>query len=284
MDSMSRRAPSVPSAALKARPGVPRGAIALALLVALLLFPAPALLAAEPPEEPEAPALTDAARKQAIKGFKSKLRRLCSSPHAASKQSEILEALESLSALGTPAAGEAALEAVRVTTAEVRDPVFALVEKEHDASLVEPLAALLEGNEYRRDADLRRRIAHALAVMASPSAIAPLASLVRFDEDAEVVAEAADALAVYGAAPLAERKEAVRRLVDLYETTWNYKMSVRPEDKVLSRIASERWGVYSLPVRTALQSLTGQQLTRPKEWRDWWNENKKATTWEPPKR
>lgn len=235
---------------------------------------------AEPPPGGEAPALTEGARRHAIKGLKSRLRKLARSPHAAQKGPEIRETLESLGALGGPAAAEAALEAVVLADAPVRDAVFALVERERHADLVAPLAGLLEGNEFRRDADLRRRVAHALAVMADPAAVEPLASLLRFDEDAEVVAEAGRALAVYPRAPLKERKEAVRRLVDLYETTWNYKMSVRPEDKVLSRIATERWGVYSQALRGALQALTGAALTRPKEWRDWWNANKKRPTWD----
>jgi hypothetical protein len=252
-----------------------------ALALVLALAAAAPTARAEPPDAPDAPAPTDAARRSAIKGLKSTLRRLANSPYADSKQDEIRKTLESLASLGGPEAGEAALEGVVLTEEATRDAVFAIVEREHDPSLVEPLAALLEDNRFRRDADLRRRVAHALAVMAAPDAVEPLAGLVRFDEDAEVVAEAAESLATYGAAPLATRKEAVRRLVDLYETTWNYKMSVRPEDKVLSRVATERWTVYARSVRTALQSLTGRQLSRPQEWREWWNENKKKSSWDP---
>ncbi len=253
----------------------------LLLLLGLVLCAGALPAARAAPEPDEAPAAaTDAARRHAIRGLKSRLRKLANSPHATNKRDEIDETMESLFALGGVEAGQAALEAVVLTDAELRDRVFALVEREHDEKLIEPLVRLLEGNEFRRDADLRRRIAHALAVMSHESAVAPLADLLRFDEEAEVVAEACASLATYAAAPLKERKEAVRRLVDLYETTWNYKMSVRPEDKTLSRIASQRWGVYSQVMRTALQTLTGEQLSRPLEWRRWWNDNKKRPTWD----
>lgn len=259
-----------------------RSAVSALLLVLGLVVCAGALPSAQaepPPAEPAA-AVTDAARRHAIRGLKSRLRKLANSAHAANKRDEIDETLESLFALGGVEAGEAALEAVVLTDGGLRDRVFALVEREHDEKLIEPLVQLLEGNEHRRDADLRRRIAHALAVMSHESAVVPLADLLRFDEEAEVVAEACASLATYAAAPLKDRKEAVRRLVDLYETTWNYKMSVRPEDKTLSRIASGRWGVYSQVMRTALQTLTGEQLSRPLEWRRWWNDNKKRPTWD----
>ena len=35
------------------------------------------------------------------------------------------------------------------------------------------------------------------------------------------------------------------------------------------------------PDPASLQALTSQQLTRPLEWRRWWNENKKAPRWVP---
>lgn len=232
------------------------------------------------PARAEEPApTTEPARKSAIKGLKSTLRRLANSPWVDKKVPDLMKALEALAALGGPEAGVAALEAVPCLEKAVRDATFDIVEREHDEKLVDPLAALLEEKDFRRDVDLRRRIAHALAVMADPSAIEPLTSLIRFDEDAEVVAEAAEALAGHGAAPIDLRREPVRRLVDLYETTWNYKESIRPEDKLLRQIATERYKVYAKSVRSALQALTGVQLARPHDWRRWWNTNKKKDKW-----
>jgi plasmid stabilization system protein ParE len=221
------------------------------------------------------------ARKRAIRKLRSKIRKLARDPRALRKQPEMLKNLEALAALGGREAGRVALEALPHPAQEVRDAAFAIVEREHDKSLVAPLAKLLDGNEFRRDADARRRIAHALAVMSDPSAIEPLSTLIAFDEDPGVVAEAADALASYAGAPVKDRKIAVRRLVDLYETTWNLKESVRTEskDKILKKEATDHYKVYGKSLRQALQALTGVQLVRPHEWRDWWNANKKRSKW-----
>jgi hypothetical protein len=250
---------------------------ALLLLLALLGgFVAPLGASAR---ADEGPVPTEAGRKNAIRGLRSTLRKLVRSPWADRKLPEILEALTALGALRGHEAGLAAMEALPSQQPRVRDAVFAIVEREHHKALVGPLGALLEDKEFRRDADLRRRVAHALAVMDEPTAVEPLASLIRFDEDAEVVAEAADALAGYGAVPLEVRRDAVRRLVDLYETTWNLKESVRPEDRLLRQDATARYKVHGKSLRSALQALTGVQLTRPHEWRRWWNTNKKRSRW-----
>jgi hypothetical protein len=251
----------------------PRAVVAALAAIFVLVLAVPPTWAADPP------VANEAARKHAIKGLKSKIRRLANSPWVSKKTDELLKSLEALAALRGQEAGHAALEALPCTNVEVRDAAFEIVEREHHKKLVKPLAALLEDKDFRRDVDARRRIAHALAVMADPSAIEPLATLVRFHEDAEVVAEAADALASYGAAKVDMKRIAVRRLVDVYETTYNLKESIRPEDKVLRKVAIKRYKVYAKSVRHALQSLTGVQLTRPHEWREWWNDNKKKRKW-----
>jgi HEAT repeat protein len=258
-------------------PGASALVLAGLVLLALGTLAPRAALAADPPAGP--PAATEAARKNAIKGLKRKIRKLARSPWVHKKTPDILKSLEALAALRGYEAGEAALEASPCLDEGVRKAAFDIVEREHHKKLVKPLAALLESKDFRRDADIRRRIAHALAVMADPAAIEPLTALIRFDEDAEVVAEAADALSGYGAAPIDLRRESVRRLVDVYETTYNYKESIRPEDKILRKLAQERYKVYAKSVRAALQSLTGVQLTRPHDWRRWWNTNKKKRKW-----
>ncbi len=240
---------------------------------ALLLLGAPRAEAADPPSP------TEAGRKNAIKGLKKSIRKLARSKWVHKKTPDLLEKLEALAVHKGHEAGLAALEALPCKNEEVRDAAFDIIEREHHKKLVKPLAAVLEDKPYRRDYDARRRVAHALAVMADPSAIEPLASLIRFDEDAEVVAEAADALSGYGSAKIDKRREPVKRLVDLYETTYNYKESIRPEDKVLRQLATKRYKVYAKSVRHALQSLTGVQLTRPHDWRRWWNTNKKKKKW-----
>jgi HEAT repeat protein len=252
----------------------------LFLLTLMLLLSAPAGAACAA----EGDIATDRARKSAVKGLKKKIRKLANSPYREKpgKKAEIIKHLEAVSALGGVEAGLAALEALHHPDKEIRDTAMGIVEREHDKAQLKPLIALLEDDKkLRKDADARRRIAHALSVVADPGAVEPLADLIRFDEDPEVVAEAADALAGYAAAPLAKRKEAVRRLVDLYESTWNLKESVKTgqRDKILRKEAQKKYKVYGKSLRYALQSLVGIQLTRPQEWREWWNENKKKNKW-----
>lgn len=238
---------------------------------------------ADPAVAAEEPALapTEIARRKAIKGLKSKLRRVSRSVHAHKHQDDILKFIDTLKALGGHEAALAVLEAVPQTNATVRDRLFDVVESNHHPKVIAPLAAVLDDKAYRRDADLQQRIAHALAVMADAKALEPLTTLIRTDINAEVVDEAARALATYAAQPVPKKRDSVRRLLDLYATTYNLMMSMRPEDKIQKKRMGERYKVYGKTVRNALQALTGQQLSRPQEWREWWNENKKAKTWKP---
>jgi len=240
----------------------------------LLLALSGATVHAEEDGEP-----TDRARRAAIKQLGKDLRKRARSPRAPRYKDEILKMLESLEVLGGAEAAEAALGGVALEDEEVRDRIFALVDKEHHEDLVKPLVALLEHRDYRRDFDLKQRIARSLSIMASTDAVEPLADLIRSDEDAHVVQAAADSLASYATAPLALRKEAVKRLVDVYTSTYNLMMSIRPEDRVIASKMKERYRIFARSLRSALQSLTGQQITRPQEWRKWWNENKKRNDW-----
>lgn len=265
---------------------VPRPRLSLAPLLSLLFAAALCVLFWGPAAVPvgaEEDTAKERGRKNAVKGLRSKIRKLARSPyaHKPAKKAQFLKDLEALSALGGVEAGRAALEALPHTDKDVRDAAFEIVEREHDKSLVTPIVDLLVSKEFRRDADAKRRLVHALSVISDPGSILPLSDLIRFDEDAEVVAEAADALAGFTTAKLELRKIAVRRLVDLYGSTWNLKESVKTDkrDKILRRQATEKYKVYGKSLRFALQALTGVQLSRPREWRDWWNENKKKKKW-----
>jgi hypothetical protein len=221
--------------------------------------------------------VSERARKQAIRELGRDLRKEARNPRPLDEErrARILKLVEALGALGGPEAAEAGLDGAGIPDTEVRDAVFGLVDHEHGPELVDPLADLLEDKDHRRDADLQRRIARSLSIAADPAAVLPLASLIRTDEDAEVVAEAAEALATYGTAKLALRKEAVEQLVNVYTYTYNMMLSIRAEDRVLAAKMKERWKVYAMPVRGALKALTGQELSRPQDWRTWWNKNKK---------
>lgn len=220
-------------------------------------------------------------RSHTVASLRTKIRRAARSPWVENKREEILGYLEALDALGGWEAGRAALEAVVDTDPTLREKAFALAEREHHEKLVPVLTDLLEDKDLRRDADLRRRIAHAYAVMGTTKVIEPLTSLIRTDEPAEVVDEAARALAAHVTATVPQRREPVRRLVDLYETTYNLMVSIRTEDRIQRQVMTKRWDVYGKTVLATLQALTGQQLTRPQEWRRWWNDHKKDTRWLP---
>lgn len=246
------------------------------------LLPVALLLAAFlcAPAWAEDQSVPEAVRKASIKKLGKQLKKKAQSPRAAKHKDEIVAMLESLEVLGGYEAGAAALEAVALDDDEVRDRAFELADTEHHVKLVKPLAAMLEAKRYRRDYDVRKRVARSLAIMGDTSAMPYLTELIRTDEDPGVVAAAADSLAVYSGGPLAQRKEAVKRLVDVYTATYNLMYSMRPEDKVIASKMKKHWKVYAKAVRSALQSLTGEQtLTRPQEWREWWNDNKKRRDW-----
>jgi hypothetical protein len=269
-----------------------RGVLALGLLAAVAPAraddPAPAPSpppvkepppAGEPPAEP-VDAGMEAAREAKLKQLRRELRKWAQGPYAAAHRDDILKILDALATLGGVDAAKAALEVVSFEDKEARDKAFALVEKVHDKALIGPLAALIEHKDFRRDWDLHKRIAHAFAVTADVSAIEPLVTLIA-SEDEHVVAEAADALGTFGEAKVDQKREAVQRMIDLYESTWNLMNSVRPEDQKAAKIANEKWEVFSGSLRRALQALTLQQISRPKDWRRWWNDHKKDAKWAP---
>jgi hypothetical protein len=245
------------------------------LLAAGLLLAAPraALLA-----EDATPTAADQARKAALENIRRDLRKWSTGPRAIADKPDVLKALESLEALGGPETARVALEAVALDDKEVRDRAFAIVDKEHPKSLVKTLSELVDEKRYRRDFDVHRRVARTYAVIGDVSGVEPLVALVE-SEDPQVVAAAAESLATFSAAPHRVRLEPVRRLIDKYEGTWNLAESMRPEDRVISRVMKERWDVYGKPIRAALQALTKATISRPAEWRRWWNDNKKKEDW-----
>lgn len=280
--------PALEETAVRSCPEAPtcpprsRRALIAVLLLAWLAAPVAAVAAedgAPGPEEARDP--IEEGRVHTVSSLRTKIRRIARGPWAERKRDEVLGYLTALEALGGWEAGRAALEAVWDTDPVIRDRAFSLAEREHHEKLLPTLDDLLEEKDLRRDADLRRRLAHAYAVIASPKSIEKLAELIRSDEPAEVVDEAARALSVHAGAPIQQRREPVRRLVDLYETTYTYMTSIRPEDRIQKQVMTKRWDIYGKTLLSALQALTGQQLTRPLEWRRWWNEHKKEARWVP---
>jgi hypothetical protein len=251
-----------------------RTVLSFAAALTLCGFAAPAPARAE---DGETPAQT--ARRENIERLQKDLKHMATSPRVAEKKPDIRKAIEALGILGGLDAAKASFEALAFDDEDVEKDVMALVEKAHDKKLVAPLAALIDDKDTSRRFRLHRLVAHALAVMSDASALEPLTSLAQ-SEDAQTVAAAADALATYRSAPHAKRVEPVKRLIDLYESTYNLRMSVRPEDRLATDRAKRDWEVFGTAVRKALQALTGQtNLSHPREFREWWNDHKKATNW-----
>jgi hypothetical protein len=230
-------------------------------------------------DDAPAPSLEETARRENVERLGKELKRLAESPRAAQKKDEIRKAIEALSVLKGVDAAKASMNALALDDEDVEKDVARLIESEHAKPLVAPIAALLDHKDYRRRFRLHALLAHALSVIANVEGIEPLTELVR-SEDAKVVAAAADALVVFRTAPHARRVEPVKRLLEVFESTWNLKESLRPDDKVASDRAKADWEVYGAACRRALQALTGQaQLVRPRQFREWWNDHKKATNW-----
>jgi aminopeptidase N len=251
----------------------------LALLLGAGLLVAPGPRGHTYADDVGAKEVSESARKKAISGLGKSLGKLARDPRLARKMDEVTKIIDSLEALGGPEAGLAALKGVGITDEATRERLFVLLETVQDKRALKPLLALLENKQFRRDPDLKRRVAHALAVLADDKAIEPLSDLIRYDEDAEVVAEAADALAVFATATVEKKRIGVRRMVDLYGSTYNLMKSVRVEDKLQVKRAAQRWKVYARSLRGSLQAMTGRQLTKPQEWRRWWNDCKKSKDW-----
>ena len=247
--------------------------------LALSVTGAPGARADGPAAPPPPPSVSDLARKESIERLEKDLRRMANSPRAPEKKDEILKDLEALGALGGADAAKAGLEALALDNEAVEKAAIGLVETAHAKSLVAPLAALIEHKDFRRRFRLQVLVAHALSVIADVTALEPLVVLVQ-SENPNVVAAAGDAFVVFKSAPHTKRVEPVKRCLEVFESTWNLKESHRPEDRVATDQAKTQWEVYGASLRRALQALTGQtQLTKPRQFRDWWNDHKKESTW-----
>ena len=254
------------------RAPAPLPALAAGLLLALL---APAPLRAEE----AAPSATETAKRENIERMGKELRRMASSPRAAEKKEEIRRHVEALASLGGPAAAKAALEALAFEDEDVEKDVVLLVETVRDRSLVEPLAAFVEHKDHRRRFRLHALVAHALGTIGDVKGLEALTALAG-SENPHVVAAAATAFLGFKTAPHAKRVEPVKRLLERFESTYNLKESTKQELRVERAEAEREWEVVGKPLRLALQALTGQaNLTHPREFREWWNDHKKATNW-----
>jgi hypothetical protein len=248
---------------------------AAALAAALGLLAAGAL----PAGAEDARSAKDEAKRENAERMGKELRRMATSPRAAEKKDEIRRHVEALASLGGAAAAKASLEALAFEDPDVEKDVILLVETVRDKTLVAPLKEFVEHKDHRRRFRLHALVAHALGAIGDVEGMETLTELVG-SEDSHVVAAAAQAFLGFRTAPHAKRVDPVKRMLERYESTYNLKESAKPELRVEQSRAEKAWEIYGKPLRAALQALTGQpNLSSPRDFRVWWNDNKKATNW-----
>jgi hypothetical protein len=95
------------------------------------------------------------------------------------------------------------------------------------------------------------------------------------DREDRVIAAAAEAAGAYRHAKESIRKDLFKGILDVYESTWNLKNSVKPELKTEKRRAERKWEVIEAAAERSLQLLSNETQPDPPSWRRWWNKNKK---------
>ena len=109
---------------------------------------------------------------------------------------------------------------------------------------------------------------------ADPDGAEALQELLHDRED-RVIAAAGEAAGAYRYAKEPLRKDLFKAVLDVYESTWNLKNSVKPGLKTEKRRAERKWEIIEGPMEKSLQLLSNQTEPDPPSWRRWWNKNKK---------
>jgi len=135
------------------------------------------------------------------------------------------------------------------------------------------LIALLKHSTLKKILTVRIGICRALAGSADPAAVETIIDLTR-DRFDEVCAAAGEAAGVYRYAKVSIRKDLFKTVLDVYESNYNLKNSVKPELKKERSRAERKWEVIEKPMERSLQLLSNMTRDDPPAWRRWWNKNK----------
>ena len=137
------------------------------------------------------------------------------------------------------------------------------------------LLFLLKTSPYKKDKNIRIGVCRALSGSADPAGVDALIDRLRDKED-EVIAAAAKAAGAYRYSKDSVRKELFKKILDVYESTWNLKNTIKPELRVEKARAERKWEIIELDMEKSLQLLSNVTMDDPPEWRRWWNKNKKS--------
>ncbi|MCZ6572569.1 MAG: hypothetical protein ACE10D_04990 [Planctomycetota bacterium] len=133
---------------------------------------------------------------------------------------------------------------------------------------------LLLDHRMAKDPAVRIGICRALQGSVDKAASKDLTKLLRDKEDT-VAAAAASAIGAYRYAPEATRKDLFKVVMNILDSTWNVKNSVKPDLKVERRRAQKKWAIIAKPFEKTLELLSNTRQRHPAEWRKWWNKNKR---------
>jgi HEAT repeat protein len=136
------------------------------------------------------------------------------------------------------------------------------------------LLKLLDHSTLKEIEAVRIGVCRALQGSADPDGAEALRDLLHDRED-RVIAASAEAMGAYRYAKEPLRKDLFKSILDIYESTWNLKNSVKPELKTEKRRAERKWEVVEGAMERSLQLLSNVTQPDPPSWRRWWNKNKK---------
>ncbi len=157
---------------------------------------------------------------------------------------------------------------------EVLEECFLALKGIGSRKVTPQLLKLLDHSTLKEMEAIRIGVCRALQGSADTDGAEALIDLLRDRED-RVIAAAAEAIGAYRHAKEPLRKELFKSILDIYESAWNLKNSVKPELKTEKRRAERRWEVVEAAMERSLQLLSNETQPDPPSWRRWWNKNKK---------
>jgi hypothetical protein len=157
---------------------------------------------------------------------------------------------------------------------EVLEECFLALKGIGSRKVTPALLRLLDHSTLKEIEAVRIGVCRAFQGSADPAGAEALLDLFHDRED-RVIAAAAEAAGAYRYAKEPLRKELFKGILDIYESCWNLKNSVKPELKTEKRRAERRWEVVEAAMEKSLQLLSNETQPDPPSWRRWWNKNKK---------
>jgi HEAT repeat protein len=157
---------------------------------------------------------------------------------------------------------------------EVLEECFLALKGIASRKVTPALLKLLDHSTLKDIDGVRIGVCRALQGSHDPAGVEALIDLLHDRED-RVIAASAEAAGAYRYEKESIRKDLFKAILDVYESNWNLKNSVKPELKVEKRRAEKRWEIIEAAMERSLQLLSNETQPDPPSWRRWWNKNKK---------